>query len=148
MEGAPVLAVSSCRVSSYNGVSVSALSRSSILINPEDMQEAQGIRTWWKLEGLSASSNFSAVGEGLPTSMKKSNGTARIRLDLETVRTEAPQKPEDKPVYSGVAAAITAINPEQSMWYLACPENNRKVCSIKCTCFAWLKTQAYDFRLN
>lgn len=91
------------------------------------MKEAQGLRSWWKLEGIEASNGFTAVGEGLVSSTKKGDAGARPRTDIASVRNEAPQSPDEKPVYSAVSAAIASINPEQSMWYLACPENNRKV---------------------
>lgn len=35
--------------------------------------------------------------------------------------------PNDKPKYTNVIANISQINPEQQMYYLANPENGRKV---------------------
>jgi replication factor A1 len=125
----PVVAISACRVSSYNGVSVSALSRSQVLIQPVDayVEKTQALQAWWQSEGCHAQLN--PVGEGLPSAMKNgvNGGGPKPRVELETVRAEAPEKPEDKAVYSTVAAAVASISPDQSMWYLACPENNRKV---------------------
>jgi replication factor A1 len=122
-----VVAISSCRVSSYNGVSVSTLGRSQVLIDPtsEAVPEAQAIRTWWDTEGAGA--EMQAVGEGMATALKPGGGTASQRRDLATIRKEAPATPDAKPVYATVQVAVANINPEQSMWYLACPENNRKV---------------------
>jgi replication factor A1 len=124
----PVVAISACRVSSYNGVSVSTLGRSQILIDPttETVPEAQVIRTWWDTEGNSA--EMQAVGEGMATALKPGGGSAASqRRDLASIRKEAPATPDAKPVYATVQVAVANINPDQSMWYLACPENNRKV---------------------
>jgi len=124
----PVVAISSCRVSSYNGVSVSTLGRSQVLIDPtsETVPEAHAIRTWWDTEGAGA--EMQAVGEGMATALKPgAAGGGASRYDLSQLRTEAPTTPDAKPVYATVQVAVANINPEQSMWYLACPENNRKV---------------------
>lgn len=124
----PIVAISSCRVSSYNGVSVSTLSRSQVLIDPtaDVVPEVQALRTWWDTEGASAETH--AVGEGMATVNKPgAGGAAAQRTDLAAIRADAPPTPESKPVYATVNAAVAAINPDQSMWYLACPENNRKV---------------------
>lgn len=124
----PVVAISSCRVSSYNGVSVSTLGRSQVFIDPttETVPEAQAIRTWWDTEGAGA--EMQAVGEGMATALKPDGaGGASRRRDLSQIRKEAPATPDAKPVYTTVQVAVANINPDQSMWYLACPENNRKV---------------------
>ena len=124
----PVVAISSCRVSSYNGISVSTLSRSQVLIDPsaDVVPDAPALRQWWDTIGCGADTQ--AVGEGMASALKPgANGGAPQRTDLATVRADAPATPDSKPVYSTVTAAVAAINPEQSMWYLACPENNRKV---------------------
>ena len=126
----PVVAISSCRVSSYNGVSVSTLGRSQLLIDPstEKFSEAGALRSWWDATGASA--EMQPVGEGMATALKPGgaggSGAAQ-RQDLAGVRAVAPATPDAKPVFSTVYAAVASINPDQSMWYLACPENNRKV---------------------
>lgn len=123
----PVLGISSCRVSSYNGISVSTLSRSQFLVDPSDAPEAEALRTWWMTSGQGAATT--PVGEGLATAIKpgQQGGASAERRDLAGVKAEAPSTPDAKPVYATVRAAVASINPQQSMWYLACPENNRKV---------------------
>jgi replication factor A1 len=66
----PVVAISSCRVSSYNGVSVSSVGRSTVLINPtpEQAPEAAGLREWYEAAGRGAATSH--VGEGLATAIK------------------------------------------------------------------------------
>jgi len=120
----PVLAVSNCRVSSFNGVSVSTLMRTRCIQDPVDMPEATSLKEWY--DSVGHSQTTTAVGEGLATAIKPQNGI-RERLDLSGVRLAAPPTPDAKPVYSTVAAAVATINPDQTLYYLASPENNRKV---------------------
>eukprot|EP00094_Tigriopus_californicus_P000409 TCALIF_00398-PA protein Name:"Similar to RPA1 Replication protein A 70 kDa DNA-binding subunit (Homo sapiens)" AED:0.07 eAED:0.07 QI:4/0.83/0.85/1/0.5/0.57/7/130/663 len=49
----PVVVVKNCKVSDYNGVSLSALSSSVIQINP-DMPQAHSLKGWFESEGQSA----------------------------------------------------------------------------------------------
>lgn len=117
----PILAASACRVSSYNGVTLSTGMRSTVLIDP-DMDEAQELRTWYETTG--ATSTLDAVGEGIASAAKP---TTRRYYDLSEVETNAPGTPDDKPFYATVNAMLAYVNPDQSLYYLACPENNRKV---------------------
>lgn len=121
---APIIAVSACRVGSYNGVSVSSLQRSHVVINPPALPEAVALRAWWESEGSGAATVH--AGAGLATALK-GPGAARERLTLSALKESAPSHAEEKPVYATVAATVASVNPEQTMWYMACPENNRKV---------------------
>ncbi|KAL4439681.1 hypothetical protein ABPG75_002682 [Micractinium tetrahymenae] len=125
-EAAPVVAISSCRVSSYNGVSVSTLQRSAVLINPSDIPEAAVLRGWYDASGRNAATVH--VGEGLATAVKRtSSGAPQERTTLESFRGAAPASVQDKPHYATVMATVATINPDQTMYYMANPENNRKV---------------------
>jgi replication factor A1 len=117
----PILAASACRVSSYNGVTLSTGMRSSVLIDPE-MDEAQDLKSWYEVTG--ATSALNAVGEGVASAAKPA---ARRYFDLSEIEAKAPVTPDDKPVYATVNAMLAFVNPDQSLYYLACPENNRKV---------------------
>lgn len=117
----PILATSACRVSSYNGVTVSTGMRSTVLINPE-MDEANDLKTWYETTG--ATSTLNAVGEGVASAAKPAT---RRYFDLEDIQAKSPATPEDKPFYATVNAMLASINPDQPLYYLACPENNRKV---------------------
>lgn len=64
----PVVAVSQCRVSSYNGVSVSTLMRSKVLVNPSDLPEATVLTNWYAASGHAQTTT--AVGEGMATALK------------------------------------------------------------------------------
>jgi replication factor A1 len=119
----PVLAVSACRVGSYNGVTLSTSMRSNVMIDPE-MSEALELKTWYEMSG--ATSTMSAVGEGLAAA--KAAGAAKRRyFDLAEIQAKVPESEDAKPFYATVNAVVASINPDQKMYYLACPENNRKV---------------------
>jgi len=119
----PVLAVSQCRAGSYNGVTLSTSMRSTVMIDP-DMSEAVELKTWYETTG--ATSTMSAVGEGLAAA--KAAGAAKKRyFDLTEIQAKVPDSEDAKPFYATVNAVVASINPDQKMYYLACPENNRKV---------------------
>ncbi|GAB4813811.1 hypothetical protein N2152v2_000857 [Parachlorella kessleri] len=120
----PVVAISACRVSSYNGVSVSALTRSAVLLNPE-LPEAAALRSWYESSGRGQATQH--VGEGLESAIKRgAPSSQQQRSTLQSVRDAAPASADDKPSYSTVTAAFVQIDTKQ-LYYMACPENNRKV---------------------
>jgi replication factor A1 len=119
----PVLAVSACRVGSYNGVTLSTTMRSSVMVDP-DMTESMELKTWYESSG--ATSTMHAVGEGLAAAKAAGAATKRY-FDLVEIQAKAPSTTEEKPFYATVNAVIASINPDQTMYYLACPESNRKV---------------------
>ncbi len=119
----PVLAVSSCRVGSYNGVTLSTSMRSNVMIDP-DLSEALELKTWYETTG--ATSTMSAVGEGLAAA-KAANSAQKRYFNLAEIEAKAPDSEDAKPFYATVNALVASINPDQKMYYLACAENNRKV---------------------
>ena len=134
--GAVIVAVSSCRVSSYNGVSLSTLGRSSVRIHPITDDEAPGttaLAAWWKEDGCTAETVH--IGEGLSSALKPGTGGSgggggggsRELANLQTVRNGCPAVVGEKPVYSTVLASFALIDPEQNLYYNAAPGNNRKV---------------------
>ncbi|PSC74786.1 Replication A 70 kDa DNA-binding subunit isoform A [Micractinium conductrix] len=124
--GTLVMAISSCRVSSYNGVSVSSLQRSAVLINPTDIPEAVVLREWYDSEGRGAATTH--VGEGLASAIKRTgSGGPAERESLEVFRASAPASTDNKPRYATVGATFASINADQALYYMANPENNRKV---------------------
>ena len=119
----PVVAVSGCRVGSYNGVTLSTSMRSNVMIDP-DNNEALELKTWYETAG--ATSTMSAVGEGLAAAKAATSAKKRY-FDLAEIEAKAPDSEDAKPFYATVNAVVASINPDQKMYYLACPENNRKV---------------------
>ncbi|KAA6426190.1 MAG: replication A 70 kDa DNA-binding subunit-like, partial [Trebouxia sp. A1-2] len=123
----PVITVTACRVSDYNGVSVSAGQRSDIQINP-DTPEAQALKQWYDFEGRTASTQH--AGEGLANARgSSSGGGSQERVTLQQlVKSPADMpRPDAKPEYHNAICTVANIDPQQSMYYQACPDNNRKV---------------------
>lgn len=54
-------------------------------------------------------------------------GTARSTLKVIQKGPGELPSPDAKPEYFAVPGTVTFINPEQTMYYMAAPENNRKV---------------------
>ncbi|KAK9794335.1 hypothetical protein WJX73_003860 [Symbiochloris irregularis] len=121
----PVLSISCCRVGDYNGVSVSALQRSVVAINPEGPEAAE-LREWWDTEGISAPTQH--AGEGLASARKGSGGSSKGHCQLKDIQKEAHELvPDAKPEYHNVTATVAMIDPSQTLYYQACPDNGRKV---------------------
>ena len=68
----------------------------------------------------------------------RSGGGAPERSTLAGLRKdkELLAGADAKPEYASVAATIAAIDPAQTLYYQACPENNRKARSPANTCTA------------
>ncbi len=99
-----------------------------MIINP-DNPAAQQLRDWYATEGRDGA--FLAVNEGLASAIRRdgsnaSNRNARTPLSAIIKTTNLP--PVDaKPEYFTSIVTVAKIQDEQSMYYCACPENNRKV---------------------
>ncbi|KAL3141009.1 hypothetical protein ABBQ32_005523 [Trebouxia sp. C0010 RCD-2024] len=123
----PVITVTACRVSDYNGVSVSAGQRSDIQINP-GAPEAQALRQWYDFEGRTAPTQH--AGEGLANARGSSGGGGsqeRVTFQQLTKSPAEMPSPDAKPEYHNATCTVANIDPQQSMYYQACPDNNRKV---------------------
>ncbi|KAF3438061.1 hypothetical protein FNV43_RR20817 [Rhamnella rubrinervis] len=124
VDQSPVIAIKSVKVGDFQGVSVSALSRSIVLVNP-DLPEAKELRSWYDSEGKGTS--LASVSTGVSPSTKSGlRSMYSDRVSLSYI-TENPSLGEDKPVYFSVKAYISFIKPEQTMWYRACKTCNKKV---------------------
>ncbi|KAM1081147.1 hypothetical protein ACFX2I_015634 [Malus domestica] len=120
----PIVAIKSLKVGDFQGVSLSTLSKSTILVNPES-PEAKKLRSWYDSEGKGAS--LASVGSGMSPSAK--SGGRSMYSDRVTLShiSEDPSLGEDKPVFFSVKAFISSIRPDQAMWYRACKTCNKKV---------------------
>ncbi|KAL8130385.1 hypothetical protein V2J09_019540 [Rumex salicifolius] len=120
----PVVAIKSLKVGDFQGVSLSAISKSIIQINP-DMPESQNLRSWYDSEGKEAS--MASVGAGMSPSMP-SGGRSMYsdRVSLSHI-TSTTLLGEDKPAFFSLKAYISFIKPDQSMWYRACKTCSKKV---------------------
>jgi replication factor A1 len=123
----PVLSASSCRVGDYNGVSLSSLGRSALTMEPADGAAADALRAWWAADG--STTTLTPAGEGMAGA--RGAGGPRARATLASLdpraKGESLPPPDAKPDYSTVVATFTLVDPEQTLWYAAAPEHNRKV---------------------
>ncbi|KMS97799.1 hypothetical protein BVRB_5g123610 [Beta vulgaris subsp. vulgaris] len=120
----PVVAIKSVKVGDFQGVSLSAISKSILKINP-DLPESQKLRSWYDSEGREAS--LASVGAGMspsPNSAGRSMYSDRVSISHITSN---PSLGDDKPVFFNLKAYISLIKPDQAMWYRACKTCNKKV---------------------
>ncbi|KAK1372132.1 Replication protein A subunit [Heracleum sosnowskyi] len=120
----PVVAIKSLKVGDFQGVSLSSLSRSVIVVNPET-PESKKLKSWYDSEGKETS--MASVGTGL-TPSSKSGGRSMYsdRVSISYI-TSNPSLGEEKPVFFSAKGYISFIKPDQSMWYRACKTCNKKV---------------------
>ncbi|KAL1373199.1 replication protein A 70 kDa DNA-binding subunit B [Arachis hypogaea] len=120
----PVVAIKSLRVGDFQGVSLSAISKSVIKIDPE-IPEAKKLRCWYDSEGKDAT--MASVGSGSsPSSMNGSISVYSDRVSLSYI-TSNLSLGEDKPAFFSLRGYISFIKPDQAMWYRACKTCNKKV---------------------
>ncbi|XP_015943436.1 replication protein A 70 kDa DNA-binding subunit B [Arachis duranensis] len=120
----PVVAIKSLRVGDFQGVSLSAISKSVIKIDPE-IPEAKKLRCWYDSEGKDAT--MASVGSGSsPSSMNGSRSVYSDRVSLSYI-TSNLSLGEDKPAFFSLRGYISFIKPDQAMWYRACKTCNKKV---------------------
>ncbi|XP_010483760.1 PREDICTED: replication protein A 70 kDa DNA-binding subunit D-like [Camelina sativa] len=120
----PVIAIKSLKVGDFQGVSLSTISRSNVVINPES-PEAKKLKSWFDSEGKEVS--MSSIGSGMSPLAK--NGSRSMYTDrvLLSQITSNPSLGEEKPVFLSTRAYISFIKPDQTMWYQACKTCNKKV---------------------
>ncbi|KAL5723252.1 hypothetical protein ACHQM5_006670 [Ranunculus cassubicifolius] len=121
----PIIAIKSLKVGDFNGVSLSTLSRSTVMINP-DVPESKKLKSWYESEGKGATMEH--VGLGLasnsPSYGQRSMYTDRVHVsDI----TSNPSLGDGKPVFHCLKACINFIKPDQPMWYRACKSCSKKV---------------------
>lgn len=128
MEDAPVIAISACRVSDFDGVSIGSGRSSALKVNPMEVPEAAELRAWYDAVGRSAA--HVPAGEGLASARGSGGGGARGRTTLAVLQKSEGSlpAPDAKPEYYNVVATITSIDPEQTpLYYDAAPDTGRKV---------------------
>ncbi|XP_073016639.1 replication protein A 70 kDa DNA-binding subunit B-like [Primulina eburnea] len=120
----PIVAIKSLKVGDFQGVSLSTLSKSVLVVNPAT-PEAKKLRSWFESEGKETP--MASVGSGLSPSSK--GGVRSMYSDRVSLAhiTNNPSLGEDKPVFFCIKAYISTIKPDQAMWYRACKTCNKKV---------------------
>ncbi|GLC47136.1 hypothetical protein PLESTB_000601900 [Pleodorina starrii] len=130
-EGKVVLQVTHARVTDFNGCSVSSLTKSVVSLNPEGPATTQ-LLAWYSTAGM-APDRFAPVGQDLPGTRGTSGGSGAVPsrerfLTLKDVSgVTAESLPDDKAVFQAVTACVAMVNSDSQMYYLANPENGRKV---------------------
>ncbi|XP_020197717.1 replication protein A 70 kDa DNA-binding subunit B [Aegilops tauschii subsp. strangulata] len=124
VDSAPIIAVKSLKVSDFQGVSVSTVGKSTLVINPE-LPETEKLRAWYESEGKGTA--LASVGAGMGAS--NAGGLRSMYSDRVFLShiTSDPNLGQDKPVFFSLYANISNIKPDQTMWYRACTTCNKKV---------------------
>ncbi|OMJ11017.1 Replication factor A protein 1 [Smittium culicis] len=117
----PVIAFTKVRVGDFGGRTLSALSSSSIIPNP-DIPEAYRLRSWYDKEGSTA--KFNSFDSGM--------SSGNINVSNDQIKTISQIKDEglglgEKPDYYVLDATIVYIR-QENIAYPACPSDN---CSKK-----------------
>ncbi|KAK7347349.1 hypothetical protein VNO80_21879 [Phaseolus coccineus] len=124
VDKSPVVAIKSLRVGDFQGVSLSTISRSVVLVNP-DVPEAKKLRSWYEFEGKDAA--MDALGSGSsPTSNNGIRSVYTDRVPLSHI-TSNQSLGDTKPAFFSLKGYISFIKPDQAMWYRACKTCNKKV---------------------
>ncbi|KAK4779331.1 hypothetical protein SAY86_006859 [Trapa natans] len=123
----PIVAIKTLKVGDFQGVSLSAISKSLILVNP-NITEANKLRDWFDSEGKGAS--VKPVGYGVPSSVRGGMNSMYSDRTLISHIISDPFMGEDKPVYQNIRVFVRFIKPDQSMWYRACKTCNKKVTDV------------------
>ncbi|XP_030778490.1 replication protein A 70 kDa DNA-binding subunit [Rhinopithecus roxellana] len=117
----PVLAIKGARVSDFGGRSLSVLSSSTIIANP-DIPEAYKLRGWFDAEGQAL--------DGVSISDLKSGGVGGVNTNWKTLYEVKSENlgQGDKPDYFSSVATVVYLRKENCM-YQACPTQdcNKKV---------------------
>lgn len=117
----PVVAIKSLKVGDFQGISLSAISRSLVLVNPE-VPEAQKLRCWYDSEGKDAA--MAAISSGSVSSSNRSVYSDRVPLSYIISNLSLGA---EKPAFFSIRGNISFIKADQAMWYRACKTCNKKV---------------------
>ncbi|KAK8686235.1 hypothetical protein V6N13_125262 [Hibiscus sabdariffa] len=119
----PIVAIKSLKVSDFQGVSLSTLGKSTVMINP-DVSEAKKLRSWYDSEGKGSS--MANIGMGLSPSRSGARSMYTDRISLSDI-TSNQSLGDEKPAFFSIKAFVSLIRPEQAMWYCGCKTCNKKV---------------------
>jgi replication factor A1 len=92
-------------------------------VNP-DVEEARKLREWYDSEGRGATTQ--AAGEGLMIATPGGGLSRSSRETLKDIQAEGPSS-DDKPTYHNIIATCAFVSSNQTFYYMAHPESNRKV---------------------
>ncbi|KAI9141906.1 hypothetical protein BKA69DRAFT_1071907 [Paraphysoderma sedebokerense] len=126
-EEAPVIAFKGVRVSDFNGKSISTVSSSSLLVNP-DIEEAHQLRGWYANEGQYVNYQYYSSSNARGTDGQAGGAKKKDMLKVLGQITSEHLGMNEKPDYFTAEATIHYINKER-FCYAACPAEgcNKKV---------------------
>nr|AGT15869.1 replication protein [Saccharum hybrid cultivar R570] len=124
VDSSPVVAIKSLKVSDFQGVSLSTIGKSTLVINP-GLPEAQNLKSWYDSEGKDTS--LAPVGAEMGAT--RAGGLKSMYSDRVFLShiTSDPAMGQERPVFFSLNAIISHIKPDQNMWYRACKTCNKKV---------------------
>nr|CAB3496670.1 unnamed protein product [Digitaria exilis] len=124
VDSSPIIAIKSLRVSDFQGVSLSTVGKSTLVVNP-DLPEAQNLKSWYESEGKGTS--MAPIGADMGAA--RAGGLRSMYSDRVFLShiTSDPNMGQEKPVFFSLYAIISHIKPDQNMWYRACKTCNKKV---------------------
>ncbi|KAJ4972807.1 hypothetical protein NE237_005981 [Protea cynaroides] len=123
-ETAPIVAIKSLKVGDFQGVSLSSVTKSTVLLNP-DIPESKKLKSWYDSEGKGSS--MASVGSGLISTTKTGRSMYSDRVFVSHITSNPSLGEDNKPAFFSLKACISFIKPDQTMWYRACKTCNKKV---------------------
>ena len=114
------------RLGDYNGVSLSTLNKSVLVLEPQ-VEAAAALRTWYARVGATVATV--EAGAGLAGAGGGSGGGKTVRKSLSEVNDAPLLSSDAKPEWSSLLGCVVHIPPDSSLYYNACPEEgcNKKV---------------------
>ncbi len=129
LKGAPVIAVKLCRVSDFNGRTLSTTFPSQVFVNP-DVDQAQSLRRWYDNEGKACSFTNLSGGGGRGAGAGGAGGNRDERKSFADIDDEQI-KFSNSVMYLTVRATVSFLKNERENnkfpWYNSCPECRKKV---------------------
>ncbi|TKV97445.1 hypothetical protein SEVIR_9G494900v4 [Setaria viridis] len=124
VDSSPIIAIRSLRVSDFQGVSLSTVGKSTLMVNP-DLPEVHNLKSWYDNEGKGTS--MAPIGADMGAA--RAGGLRSMYSDRVFLShiTSDPNMGHEKPVFFSLNAIISHIKPDQNMWYRACKTCNKKV---------------------
>ena len=124
---APIVAIKSVRVGDYNGVSLSTLNKSVVVVDPQ-LEPATRLRHWYDTVGATAATT--EAGAGLVGSGGGGVGGGKTaRRTLSELSDGPALAPDAKPEWATLHGCVVHIQADSTLYYTACPDEgcNKKV---------------------
>ena len=124
---APIVAVKAVKLGDYNGVSLSTLNKSVVVVEPQ-LEAATRLRHWYTTVGATAATT--EAGAGLVGSGGGGGGGGKSsRKTLSELNDGPPLAPDAKPEWATLHCCVVHIQPDGTLYYTACPDEgcNKKV---------------------